>query len=72
MALVIDRFEGEFAIVERDNCEFIRLPRASLPQSAREGDTLCEDGRGASYVDLCATKERRAAARQRLNRLFTK
>ena len=40
MEVIIDRFEGDFAIVELDNREMIDLPKKLVPDDAREGDIL--------------------------------
>ena len=37
---VIDRFEGDTAILESDSRSHIQVPRSALPQGAREGDAL--------------------------------
>lgn len=38
--LIIDRFEGDFAVVEyKEGCTF-NLPRSLLPTGAKEGDIL--------------------------------
>ena len=37
--IVIDRFEGEFAVCEFDG-EMISIPKSSLPASAKEGTAL--------------------------------
>ena len=37
--LIIDRFENEYAVLETDN-GFVNIPRADLPNTAREGDIL--------------------------------
>jgi len=37
--LIIDRFEGDFAVVETTN-GFINIPREDLPANAGEGDVL--------------------------------
>lgn len=39
MKLVIDRFEGEFAVVEIENGELINIPKI-LVGDAKEGDIL--------------------------------
>lgn len=39
MRVVIDRFEGEFAVVELDEGSFADMPRSLLP-NAKEGDTV--------------------------------
>ncbi len=52
----IDRFEGDCAVLLVDGREQ-RLPRAALPQSAREGDVVDLDTR---RVDPAQTEELRA------------
>lgn len=37
---IIDRFEGDFAVVELENEEMINIKRKDLPQKANEGDVL--------------------------------
>jgi hypothetical protein len=37
--LIIDRFEGDFAVVETAN-GFVNIPRADVPTVAKEGDVL--------------------------------
>lgn len=36
---IIDRIEGEFAVLEIDEGEFINAPRENFP-NAKEGDTV--------------------------------
>lgn len=40
MQIIIDRFEGDYAVVETDVKQLIHLPRALVPADAKEGDTL--------------------------------
>lgn len=37
--LIIDRFEGDYAVIEYNNSTF-DLPRSLLPNDAKEGDVL--------------------------------
>lgn len=37
--LIIDRFEGDYAVIEYNNSTF-DLPRSLLPKNAKEGDVL--------------------------------
>ena len=39
MKVIIDRFEGDFAVVEVDG-QFINMPKALIPLGAKEGDVL--------------------------------
>lgn len=38
--LIIDRFEGDFAVVEYKEGRTFNLPRSLLPPGAKEGDVL--------------------------------
>ncbi len=52
--LVIDRFEGQFAVVEVDGGEMLDLTRWILPEGVKEGDHLAvtrlEAGEGGARV----------------------
>jgi len=36
----IDRFEGDFAVLEREDCSTFTIPRKQLPEEANEGDVV--------------------------------
>ncbi len=40
MKVKIDRFEGEYAIIELENQKLIQVPKLLIPQDAKEGDVL--------------------------------
>lgn len=40
MKVVIDRFEGIFAVVELDNKQFVNMPKQLIPAGADEGSVL--------------------------------
>ena len=40
MKIIIDRFEGNFAIVELDDKRIIDMPKELVPEEAKEGDVL--------------------------------
>lgn len=61
--LTIDRFEGEFALLEADGV-MLRLPRALVPADAREGDLL------TIQIDQERTTARRAMLKQKMQLLF--
>ncbi|MCQ2491210.1 MAG: DUF3006 domain-containing protein [Ruminococcus sp.] len=67
--MTIDRFEGDYAVLETDE-GMVSIHRAHLPSSAHEGDvvTYSNGGYSVSHAD---TDERRRAAREKLNRLLT-
>ncbi|MGS0765334.1 DUF3006 domain-containing protein [Syntrophomonas curvata] len=68
MKVIIDRFEGEFAILEGDD-EFKTIPRAMLPAQAREGDVLVSD-KGEWLLDSEAAKRRREKAEKLAGELW--
>ena len=40
MKYTIDRFEGNFAVVELENEKFVDIPREAIPPEAKEGDII--------------------------------
>lgn len=40
MKVIIDRFEGDYAVVELNNKEMADLPKTLLPEGSKEGDIL--------------------------------
>ena len=64
MRIIIDRIEGDFAIVELPNGQMIDCPRAMLPDNAKEGSIL------NITVDEEATNEKLQKVTERMNRLF--
>ena len=70
MPLIIDRFEGDYAMCE-DNGTPVVLPRASLPPSAAEGDVLTTTKDGGFAVDAARTAMRKKEAQQSLLALLS-
>ena len=64
MKIIIDRFEGELAVVELPNGNMINCPRAMLPDDVKEGDII------SIVVDEKATEEKKKSLTDRMNRLF--
>jgi len=60
---IIDRFEGDMAVVEADNIYF-NVPRAALPEGTAEGDCI------GVIIDTAATSKRRAEMEQLMKKLF--
>ena len=52
---IIDRFEGNWAVIETDDRQTFHIPRSLLPASAKEGDVISI----SVVVDSEATKSRR-------------
>lgn len=40
MKVIIDRFEGNYAIVELENRSTVDMPKKLIPEGAKEGDVL--------------------------------
>lgn len=64
---VLDRLEGDWAIVEAEDGSMTRIARTLLSE-AHEGDAL-EEANGQWQVDPVRTEALREAVRQRLKRL---
>jgi len=58
MKIVIDRFEGDIAVCEKEDVTMIDIKRTNLPKDAKEGDVLdiCGD---VIVIDIEETKKRR-------------
>lgn len=69
--IIIDRFEGQTAILETD-CGMEEISISLLPSNAEESDVLKKNDDGTYFVDAEATKIRRAAIREKLSRLRRK
>ena len=64
--LIIDRFEGDWAIIETENRHTFNLPRFVLPAGIKEGDVInIHVG-----IDLVATEERSEKSERMLENLF--
>ena len=64
MKLVIDRFEGAFAVVELPSGQMIDCPKALLPDNAKEGSIL------NITVDENETDIKLKEVTSRMNKLF--
>ena len=40
MKIVIDRFEGDYAVVELPDCKVCNMPLCLVPDGAEEGDVI--------------------------------
>lgn len=64
MKYTIDRFEGEYAVVELENKEFVNIPIKALPEEAKEGDII------KVYVDYEETVDREKRIKDKFESLF--
>lgn len=64
MKVIIDRFEGEYVVVELEGKQFINMPRALIPTSAKEGSVI------SITVDQEETDKRKKRIDGLVNRLW--
>jgi hypothetical protein len=68
--LIIDRFEGNYAVCECEDKSTVLLPKYKLPLECKEGDILTQDTDGMYQKDTTATKNRECFIRDKMNRLL--
>ncbi len=66
MKVIIDRFEGEFAVLELENGEFVSVSVKILPENASEGSVL------KITCDENETEKKRTAAKIKMDSIFHK
>lgn len=64
--LIIDRFEGNIAIVELADKSIASIPKSVLPPQAKEGDVIRIE------VDTVETSKRKTTARDLMGELWKK
>lgn len=69
MTYTIDRFSGDYALLEDDEQTVVRVERSLLPVEAREGDVLIHEN-GEYTVDRDATADRRKLMNELLASLW--
>lgn len=67
---IIDRFEENFAVLEKEEGGTVDVERHLLP-GAKKGDVIIEKD-GKYFVDEKLTKERKAAIAEKVRRLLGK
>ena len=63
MKVIIDRLEGDYAVVEIDKGKFVNLPKELVPD-AKEGDVVI------IRVDHEGTNKRKERVKDLMNQLF--
>lgn len=58
MKVIIDRFEGIYAVCEKENRTMMDIKKINLPSEAKEGDVLSIDN-NIITIDIEETKKRR-------------
>jgi len=67
--LIVDRFEGGFAVCEQEDGSMVDVDMKLLPKRTREGDVLRVEN-GVYTVDADATLERTKRIRQLMGELW--
>ena len=70
MKLVIDRFEGTFAVCETETKEFVHVSKKDIPAEAKEGDVLTQTPDRKYQVDKDTTAQRKKDIDKKLFSLF--
>lgn len=65
MEVIIDRFEGNFAVCEKNNREMIDIHKEKLPPNVKEGDVLTILG-----DNITINPEKRKAREKRIQNLM--
>lgn len=68
--LIIDRFEGKYAICEDGDQRYFAIETAELPEGAAEGAVLKITGEGELLLDLEETQARRDRISAKQRRAF--
>jgi len=64
MKIIVDRFEGEIAVIELENGEMMGIPKKILPDNAKEGSII------NITCDEKETQLSRDAAKKKMNSIF--
>lgn len=67
---VIDRFEGEFVVLELDNGNYINIPRVNCPEMAGEGMVVWYENNRILYIDEEETARRDYDFQARFERIL--
>lgn len=70
MRYIVDRIEGDVAVLERDDLVFEDVPLSELPEGTSQHDCLELEG-GAWRIDRERTEERKQAIAEKMARLFS-
>lgn len=67
---VIDRFEGEFVVLELDNGDYINIPRKNCPEMAGEGMVVLYENDQIISIDTEETARRDYDFKVRFERIL--
>ena len=58
MKVIIDRFEGNFAVCEKEDRQMVDIKKSKIPTTAKEGDVLNID-KDMITIDSVETEKRK-------------
>ncbi|MBD5465470.1 MAG: DUF3006 domain-containing protein [Lachnospiraceae bacterium] len=68
--LVIDRFEENIAVCEKEDKTVVKIPKYKLPLQVKEGDCITLDEKGVYVIALEKTEEKKQEIHERFHKLF--
>lgn len=71
MRVIIDRFEGDYVVCEKEDRKMIDIQKVRVPVEAKEGDVL-EIGMDQITIDVAATKKRKQELENLVKNLWKK
>jgi hypothetical protein len=71
MNVTIDRFEGDFAVLEKPDRTMMNIKRSQLPAGAKEGDILNIEG-DTITIDAAETTKRKKEIKDLMKELWNK
>ncbi len=69
MKVIVDRFEGEYAVCEKENLDMINIEIKKIPKGVEEGDVLIIE-EDSIRIDKDETKNRRNRIRKLMDDLL--
>ena len=69
MRVVIDRFEGDFAVCEQEDRNMLNIQRSKLPANAKASDVLIIDG-DMITIDAAETAQRKKIIEKLMDSLW--
>lgn len=69
LKVTIDRFEGEYAICEKEDRKMINIEKSKLPDGAKEGDVIVIRDENI-VIDSSTTQERKHRLQKLMDELW--
>ena len=68
--MIIDRFEGEYAICQTTGKDIKQIKKTDLPSDAKEGDVIIQNPDGSFFIDNEETVRLISISKKRLTALL--